>query len=375
MANLTNKQVSNFLRSQPLIRGLDEIEVSYLVDVIETVIFDPGETVFPEGECSNDLYFIFEGEVNVLKTDQKTGQQYSLGILKSGNAFGDLAFLDDEPRSSSIKTIKQTTLLKLSKETSYSTSSEMLNIYHKMMNNISKITLQRMRDTNQGFIQNINDEMNRLQTIINGGQLLLIAFLMMWVSKVVASPIQDLLDRAWFEIVLQSGLLSFILYQFYSEFGLSFLDSKQWKIHYKETFAVIGSLIAVTLAAWAIRKFVSLIYPDMHFVQFVSLTWNIALLTYPLYVFLCEFVMRGIIQTNLKIFIRDKNGLKTVIYTAFALSAIKLPISFDQFFVYFILNCALGYFYNRRPQLIAVTLLHCALGLLLIMWGIIQQPL
>ncbi|MCB1137575.1 MAG: Crp/Fnr family transcriptional regulator [Leptospiraceae bacterium] len=61
--------------------------------------FEPGEIIFCEFEPGNDFYFIQDGQVKITKTFGQT--QKTLDVLSIGDIFGEMAILEEEPRSAS----------------------------------------------------------------------------------------------------------------------------------------------------------------------------------------------------------------------------------------------------------------------------------
>ena len=58
------------------------------------------EVVFEEGEQGNEMFIIHRGKVKIVKKTRK-GQGKPLAILKSGEFFGEMALIDNSPRSAS----------------------------------------------------------------------------------------------------------------------------------------------------------------------------------------------------------------------------------------------------------------------------------
>lgn len=72
------------------------------VNTISTKIFRQGEFIFQEGDVSNGkMYFIFEGELSVLKK-RPTGLE-EIGTLAAGSFFGEIALIKAKPRMASVK--------------------------------------------------------------------------------------------------------------------------------------------------------------------------------------------------------------------------------------------------------------------------------
>jgi len=60
-------------------------------------IFEPDQIIFCEYEPGNDFYFIQDGNVKITKTMGDT--QKTLDILSTGDIFGEMAILEEQPRS------------------------------------------------------------------------------------------------------------------------------------------------------------------------------------------------------------------------------------------------------------------------------------
>ena len=67
--------------------------------------FRLGEAVFSEGETGGDMYFVLGGTFEVVKDATKEGrrEQVVLAKLNTGDFFGEMSLLLDEPRSATIR--------------------------------------------------------------------------------------------------------------------------------------------------------------------------------------------------------------------------------------------------------------------------------
>lgn len=65
--------------------------------------FEPGSIIFCEYEPGNDFYFIQEGRVKITKTIGTA--QKTLDVLTVGDIFGEMAILEEEPRSATAVSI------------------------------------------------------------------------------------------------------------------------------------------------------------------------------------------------------------------------------------------------------------------------------
>jgi len=78
--------------------------------ILEEVELAAGEQFITEGETGNCLYIIIEGEVIVQSKDQ------TIMKLGAGKTVGELALLDPEPRSASVRAVGETLLFRIDSE-------------------------------------------------------------------------------------------------------------------------------------------------------------------------------------------------------------------------------------------------------------------
>ena len=86
------------LKELDIFSELDSSAIRKLCQLFEEKIFNQGEIIFEEGSVENSMMIITSGEVRVSqKADQSTEE--ALVVLKRGDFFGEMALLDDLPRS------------------------------------------------------------------------------------------------------------------------------------------------------------------------------------------------------------------------------------------------------------------------------------
>ena len=97
------------------IRSLLFEEVSSMGEAMETIRLEDGEILFQRGERGDAFYIIESGQVRIFTYDEE-GRELTLNTLQPGEAFGELALVDDRPRSASAAAVGPTTLRRLSRE-------------------------------------------------------------------------------------------------------------------------------------------------------------------------------------------------------------------------------------------------------------------
>lgn len=110
---LTREQISLRLREVALFQGLGQSDLSEILRISEAVRVDSGEYVFEEGERGDHFYVIVHGSVELRKA---TGTGFKrLAVLRACQAFGEMALLNQTPRSASAYALEDTYLLSVSR--------------------------------------------------------------------------------------------------------------------------------------------------------------------------------------------------------------------------------------------------------------------
>jgi CRP-like cAMP-binding protein len=109
------KERTEALRSIPLFATLDDIVLEEIAGFLIERKFPKDAIIFEEGSLGDYMYLIREGQVKVTKMSED-GREKILEILAAGDFFGDMAMVDREPRSASVKTTRPCVLLALSRQ-------------------------------------------------------------------------------------------------------------------------------------------------------------------------------------------------------------------------------------------------------------------
>ncbi|MDP9122538.1 MAG: cyclic nucleotide-binding domain-containing protein [Acidobacteriota bacterium] len=81
---------------------LSNLEINFLTSLSKEKKFAPHQQIFREGEPGHDLYVLLEGRVMISKYIPGAGQE-ALAFLERGDYFGEMALIDNEPRSADAK--------------------------------------------------------------------------------------------------------------------------------------------------------------------------------------------------------------------------------------------------------------------------------
>ena len=103
------KSLSEMLREIPIFSDLRKGELRKLEKIVHLRRFKPGEEVFREGEPGVGMYIVRSGGIDILQRSED-GSEQCLAHLGSGDFFGELALLDEAPRSATARATEPTEL-------------------------------------------------------------------------------------------------------------------------------------------------------------------------------------------------------------------------------------------------------------------------
>jgi len=98
------------LKSVSLFSTLNEKDIEVISRIIYINTYARGEVVFQEGEKGDSLYIVLKGQVKVCLYDED-GREYILAAIGRDGFFGELALIDELPRSANVITLESSELL------------------------------------------------------------------------------------------------------------------------------------------------------------------------------------------------------------------------------------------------------------------------
>ncbi len=88
------------MKNVPIFSELNEKEMEELEKIIHRRGYKKGEPIFRMGDPGLGMYIIIKGSVNIAE-EKVDGEMTTIAVLEKGAFFGDLALLDEAPRSAS----------------------------------------------------------------------------------------------------------------------------------------------------------------------------------------------------------------------------------------------------------------------------------
>ena len=129
------------LSSVPLFRGLEDQELKAIASLSKEMTFREGEAIVKEGDAGLGFYVIIEGEAVVKRRNKIVAK------LERGSFFGEMALLDDQPRSAEVVATEPTRCLVLLRWNFWSLVSK----NKKVVRGLFKEMARRLRATNEAM--------------------------------------------------------------------------------------------------------------------------------------------------------------------------------------------------------------------------------
>jgi CRP-like cAMP-binding protein len=130
-----------------LFKGLSPLGLERVASVASEESYGLGHVLFREGEVGDKLFLILEGKVRISRQIAGMGEE-ALAVLGPGSAFGEMALIDEVPRSADAIIHERTKLLVLSKEGMQDLLFLHKDLAYEILWNIVRVLSARLRETN-----------------------------------------------------------------------------------------------------------------------------------------------------------------------------------------------------------------------------------
>ncbi len=110
-----SKDVIDFFMNIPIFCKINGEELKVVARHMNVVELAPGEILFNEADKGHYVCFIVDGDLDVIKKSESTGNEVVLTTLHEGKSIGEMSIIDDCPRSATVRARNKAKLFILSK--------------------------------------------------------------------------------------------------------------------------------------------------------------------------------------------------------------------------------------------------------------------
>lgn len=132
----TTLEKTIFLKGVELFEDIPGEEVAHIAQIAETIHFSPNEIIFKDGDPGDAMFIIVDGKVHIHKEEKH------IATLGNAEFVGEMAILDQEPRSASATTQEETVLLRISSEDFFDLMASRMDIVQGIM----RVLTRRLRE-------------------------------------------------------------------------------------------------------------------------------------------------------------------------------------------------------------------------------------
>ena len=152
------KDFFKFLRNVYFFKNLNDEEIKKILGVCHEQKFKPQEIIFEEGSTATKFYIILEGEVEVWK-DFRKSEKDLLAVHGEGHLFGEMALVDELPRSATVLAREEASLLFIERKDFQTIINENSSIVLSVMKSVSLM----VRKSNESFVENLRERNRELE--------------------------------------------------------------------------------------------------------------------------------------------------------------------------------------------------------------------
>lgn len=148
----------HFLRHVSFFQALNDQDIREIMKYCREDELNPGQVIFNEGDKADRFYIIMAGEVEVWK-DYDSPYADLLAVHGEGKLFGEMALVDDLPRSATVVTRSRTRVLYINEEEFQRLLKESSQVALAIIRSLSAM----VRKSNQTFVEDLRERNRQLQ--------------------------------------------------------------------------------------------------------------------------------------------------------------------------------------------------------------------
>jgi CRP/FNR family transcriptional regulator, cyclic AMP receptor protein len=144
----------DLLKKLPLFHECTSAELTKLANMMQKVNIEAGEVIFKKGATGDALYLVREGTVEVLSPHSAGPEEANtpedvVAVLGEGALFGEMALVEGEPRSATVRAKTDVKLWRIKKGYFDDIMSKDHVIAMKIYKRLTVLLSQRLRDTTE----------------------------------------------------------------------------------------------------------------------------------------------------------------------------------------------------------------------------------
>ena len=105
----------DFLRTIRLFEGIRKRDIIHILENLQERTYLKGETIFTQGDIGRALFIVSSGKIALTRLDRETGKSEVIAEVRPGEFFGEMALLEEMPRTATACAQEETRVFMLFK--------------------------------------------------------------------------------------------------------------------------------------------------------------------------------------------------------------------------------------------------------------------
>ena len=151
MSNGTD--ISGKLHGMNLFTEFTNDEMQSLLELVDPLTVKAGDAIVKQDAHGDCMFILVEGRARVIH--RKEGKQFELATLGPGDFFGELALVDEGPRSADVEAIDDCKLMQISQSIIRALAGVYPSAAFKLLIAVGRVLVARLRKGNQKYIDSL----------------------------------------------------------------------------------------------------------------------------------------------------------------------------------------------------------------------------
>ncbi len=143
-----DEDVISTLQQIPIFSEMNKAELREFQKIMHRRVFRENEPIFWEGEPGVGMYIVQSGSVGIYKITPDRGKE-EIAILHAGEFFGELALLDESPRSATCISREKSTIIGLFRPDLFNLLEKKPRLGNKFLYKLAVVIGERLKSTNR----------------------------------------------------------------------------------------------------------------------------------------------------------------------------------------------------------------------------------
>ncbi|HYR58837.1 MAG TPA: cyclic nucleotide-binding domain-containing protein [Chthoniobacteraceae bacterium] len=128
-------------------------EIDEFVELCDVTDASSGDTIVKQDDTGDCMFVLVTGEAGVVH--HRDGHDVALATLREGDFFGELALVDEGPRSADVQALSDCTLLRITQAVISAVAGVYPTAAFKFLIAIGRILVSRLRQSNQRYVDSL----------------------------------------------------------------------------------------------------------------------------------------------------------------------------------------------------------------------------